>query len=331
MQHSNDNIYFIITIDTESDNAWSKPEVIKLENLKEIPRFQDLCEKYKIIPTYLLSYECVTRDEAVSIFKPILDRKKCEIGHHLHVWSTPPFQKKSKTEDVDLEWILSFQYELPDSLFEEKASTLKEAIINNYNVTPTSHRAGRWGIDIRTTRWLANNEFLVDTSIVPFLNSHIERIRKDKKCKLIYDQSGLNSWKIDDKKSLIEIPVTVKIPKYFTNTFLTINNPLYLKTIHKINCGKVLRPNPSYPLTFYPHIINHSIKRKMRIINMMLHSSELAYGCSPFSKTKDSTAFIWNALEKTFQTVNRHKIKSMGASKILSDTPKTTITDMILD
>ena len=33
---------------------------------------------------------------------------------------------------------------------------------------PTSHRAGRWGIDQRTIDWLIERNFLVDTTIVPF-------------------------------------------------------------------------------------------------------------------------------------------------------------------
>ena len=85
---------FIVTVDTESDDAWLKPEVIKLDNIKMIPRFQDLCEKYDIFPTYLLTYECASREESISVFKPILDRQKCEIGHHLHIWSTPPFKNR---------------------------------------------------------------------------------------------------------------------------------------------------------------------------------------------------------------------------------------------
>src|SRR3989304_4764396 len=166
----NDKTYspvFIVTVDTESDDAWEKPEIISLENLKEIPRFQDMCEKYDIIPTYLLSYECATREEAVSILKPISDSQKCEIGHHLHSWSTPPFQRKNNNGDVDLEWIHAYQSELPDSLFEEKAENLKSVIKQNYGIYPTSHRAGRFGIDQRSIDWLIKNKFEADTSVVP--------------------------------------------------------------------------------------------------------------------------------------------------------------------
>ena len=60
---------FVVTIDTESDDAWENPEKISLNNIKEIPRFQELCEKYNIFPTYLLCYECAAREESISIFK----------------------------------------------------------------------------------------------------------------------------------------------------------------------------------------------------------------------------------------------------------------------
>ena len=37
---------FIITIDTEGDNIWSKPKKITTENVHFLPRFQELCNKY---------------------------------------------------------------------------------------------------------------------------------------------------------------------------------------------------------------------------------------------------------------------------------------------
>ena len=51
------NKYFIISIDTESDNAWEKSNEIKMDNFLELPRFQKLCESYGFKPTYLVNYE----------------------------------------------------------------------------------------------------------------------------------------------------------------------------------------------------------------------------------------------------------------------------------
>ena len=127
-----------------------------------LERFQDLCDQYNVVPTYLLAYECATRDEALKILKPLSENRRCEIGHHLHVWTTPPFQRAGPT-GVDLDWIHAFQFQLPDSLFTEKAECLRQAIEKNFGRSPTSHRAGRWGIDQRTVDWMASTGFIVET------------------------------------------------------------------------------------------------------------------------------------------------------------------------
>lgn len=44
--------YFIITIDTEGDNLWTykKGNQVGVENIKYIPRFQELCNKFGFKP-----------------------------------------------------------------------------------------------------------------------------------------------------------------------------------------------------------------------------------------------------------------------------------------
>ena len=51
--------YFIITIDTEGDNLWSSPRRITTRNSLYLTRFQQLCEEYGFLPTYLTNWEMV--------------------------------------------------------------------------------------------------------------------------------------------------------------------------------------------------------------------------------------------------------------------------------
>jgi hypothetical protein len=113
-----DEKYFCLTLDAESDDCWLTPERIKLDNFREIPRFQRVCEKYQIIPTYLLTYEYATYKPAIEFFRQKLYENKCEVGLHLHAWSTPPYEKEKNR--VDLPWLYAYQYELPDGLFKKK-------------------------------------------------------------------------------------------------------------------------------------------------------------------------------------------------------------------
>lgn len=56
-------MYFIITVDTEGDNLWKIKQCssgianITNRNGQYIERFQRLCEKYNLIPTYFVNYE----------------------------------------------------------------------------------------------------------------------------------------------------------------------------------------------------------------------------------------------------------------------------------
>ena len=302
------NPIFVVTVDTESDDAWSNPETIKLDNIKEIPRFQELCEKYDIIPTYLVSYECASNEESVSILKPILDKNKCEIGHHLHVWSTPPFQKVNDSKNVDLEWIHAYQFELPNSLFEEKFESLFEMIYTNFGVYPSSHRAGRWGIDERTIEFLIKKKFKVDTSVVPLV-SYINQ-----KGKNISGPNFINKptfpfyW-----HRLLEIPVTVNNPFNSVNlNFISNFSPKKKWLVNKLEVGKMLRPNPSYPVIFYKKLIGKEIRLKKPIINLMLHSSELGKNCSPFSNNAENLRKMWFLLDEIFKTVKFYGLKSFS-------------------
>lgn len=301
-----DSPNFYITIDTEADNAWNDPQNIKLENIWAVKRFQELCEKYSIKPTYLIAYECATRDEAIKILKPILDKDSCEIGHHLHTWTTPPYTKPNKSGDIDLNYLHTYQSDLSDDIFYRKANNLKNAIIENYGVKPKSHRAGRWGIDRRSLKWLDDNEFLVDSSIVPF---------KD------YTKDGGPDFRINKKNKemignlkLNEIPVTVSTEinketlKLISNKLLS-SNQLYSKLYNRLSKVKMLRPNPIYEMNFFDMCIEKEIKRGNNNITMMLHSSELALGCSPFSMNQNDLDKVWQQLEYTFKIINKFSIK----------------------
>ena len=48
---------FLITIDTEGDNLWARPRAISTKNAHFLPRFQALCERHGLRPTYLVNYE----------------------------------------------------------------------------------------------------------------------------------------------------------------------------------------------------------------------------------------------------------------------------------
>ena len=101
---------------------------LTVENITYIPRFQNLCEKFEIKPTYLVTTE-VAQDKVKRDFGHIFRDDKAEIGAHLHSWSTPPFIDHGVTEnDVNH----AFASELPLDLLEQKIQTLTNQIETSF-------------------------------------------------------------------------------------------------------------------------------------------------------------------------------------------------------
>src|SRR5256885_9751134 len=81
---------FIITVDTEGDDLWSRPREISTHNARFLPRFQSLCERYGYRPVYLANYEMAMCETFVEFGRDVIARRAGEIGMHLHAWNSPP-------------------------------------------------------------------------------------------------------------------------------------------------------------------------------------------------------------------------------------------------
>jgi hypothetical protein len=312
---------FVVTVDTEADDAWNSPELVNLTNMKQIPRFQELCESYGAVPTYLVAYECASRDEAIRVLEPLARSMRAEIGHHLHVWTAPPFHSPSRA-DVDMNWLHSFQFELPSSLFEEKAESLRAKIEEVYGFSPTSHRAGRWGIDQRSINWLCKSGFTVDSSVRPLL-----RIAgaDTPNCTLNDDENPCVWTASDDSTGgqLLEVPASIHRPYGYVADYYGRHagrNTRWSNTLMRIyaKLGGLLplRPDPNVSNSALSHIVNSAIRREVSVINLTLHSSELEFGCSPFSRNAKDAQAVWERLETVLSLVGTHEMSPCGLSDV---------------
>lgn len=312
----------VVTVDVEMDCAWAKPNRIALRNLRTLTRFQDLCDAFDVVPTYLLTYECTAMDEALSVLLPIAETRRCEVGHHLHVWTTPPFQDEG-IPGIDTAWLHAYQYMLPDSLFMEKAECLLRAIETAYHLRPVSHRAGRWAVDRRTLLWLRDNGFAVDTSVVPC--SDLAGPIADAGGPCCFDLPAMPYlWDLGSGHTVLEVPLTVSVPgeglRRFLAAMLRTEFPgaacvarLLRKTL---KVGKPLRPYPQYPAGTLSAIANAALRNGAQVLNLMLHSSELAPACSPSSSTVEQTQLVWNRLAEVLAYARQRGLVSRKLSEL---------------
>ncbi len=109
---------FIITIDTEGDNQWDAALPPGTENIKFVPRFQELCDRYRFPPTYLCTYEVVDSTAFDDVLLPLPAAGRAEIGAHLHPWTNPPFSEWDRSETT-----YAYPSELPAPVFSKKAGS----------------------------------------------------------------------------------------------------------------------------------------------------------------------------------------------------------------
>ncbi len=139
---------FLFVVDTEGDSEWTvHRRMPPVRNVHALPRFQALCDRYGVKPTYVVTHSIAADDTAVAMLREWVSAGRAEVGTHLHPWTTPPFA--SPWDDAG-----AFPSELPDDLLAAKFRTLTDYISARFGRAPTSYRAGRFGFDTRTLRHL---------------------------------------------------------------------------------------------------------------------------------------------------------------------------------
>jgi hypothetical protein len=321
---------FIITVDTERDNEWQRPDKTSLENIKFLPRFQELCQKYGFKPTYLVTYEVASDQESVRTLKAWQESSQAEIGAHLHPWTSPPFSREISWENK----VHRFPHELDDTELKDKLATLTEVIISNFGVRPKSFRAGRWGYDARVARELIRQNYIVDCSVTPKISW--QKTKGDPNgnggpdfryfptqpyfvCPQDVSQVG--------HSSLLEVPMTIlftglfkKENSFLKNFILKLPDSFVKKVVNRLFFRlKWLRIFPNSSKGDFKRIYKSAKRNNLPIMEFMIHSSELMPGASPYAKNQADIERAYKKLETMFKYFKEQGVKGTTLSEFYYD------------
>lgn len=286
---------FIITVDTEPDGQWDLNASLTTRNAQYIPRFQELCCAYGFKPVYLTDYVMLSDSGFVDNIGKWASDGKCEIGMHLHAWDTPPFVLMDK-EKCGRPFLI--EYSLDD--MEQKIDTISNKLRKTFSGEIISHRAGRWALDKRYIKLLSKYGYRVDCSVTP----HIDWSRT-KGCGI---HSKGSDYRNNDEKchyldsKLLEVPVTIrKIKKADAIKACGTNKKQAIKALFK----------DSY-YWFRPALFSadqmkvlYDYTKDDDYIEMMIHSSELMPGGSPYFTTEESIDQLYYTMETLFKLVSQ--------------------------
>jgi hypothetical protein len=246
-------------------------------------------------PTYVVTWEMATRPESASVLRELARSGRCEIGTHLHPWSSPPF----RPEDLAAH---TYPHNLPGDLLDRQLRELTAVIEEQLGVRPTTYRAGRNGFDGRTLPILERLGYTVDTSVDPLFNER-------RKGGMIFDGAPIVPYHPDyadvrrpGASKILEIPITSAtlpgLPKVLERGYARLRPIPWRGALKRLG----LRPvwlRPSYtPLGDMLAFADRLRRAGAPCFNLIFHSSEVLPGGSPYTPDEKSVARFLDDLRR---------------------------------
>lgn len=311
----------VVTVDTEEDD-WSNDRSTgsQVSNISKIPKFQSLCDKYAVRPTYLLTYPITQRPECVRVLKTIVSRGACEIGVHCHPWNTPPYEEELTKHN-------SMLCNLPSELQFRKLDMLDRAIQAQFGMKPVSFRAGRWGYSAQVAQHLEKLGYKVDTSVTPYVNwAYADGPDFTDFPVRPYWFHPSNIMRKQVSGPILEVPATIgllgwsspcgeKVWKALCREDMDFLKGTGILAALGITQKVWLSPEQVDGETMIK-LIEQLRARGQTSFNVVLHSSSLKAGLTPFVRTASEEARFYRRLETVFEYTHTNGIHPITLSEI---------------
>ncbi|OWS75512.1 deacetylase [Pantoea sp. VS1] len=293
---------FLITLDTEGDNLWrNRSGKVTTHNVRFLPRFQALCEKYAFKPTWLTNYEMASDPAYVEFGRDLLARGQGEIGMHLHAWYSPP--EYALTDD---EWRYQpYLIEYPENVLRDKVAYMTDLLENAFQRKMTSHRAGRWAFNEVYARALIDQGYQVDCSVTPRVSWRNAQGAPQGQGGTDYSHFPDRAYFLDEQdisrpgdSPLLELPMSIQY-RYgaFTNQLKKVWNGI--RGRQRGPSVNWLRPVGGN-LAQMKQVAEQTLAQGNDYVEFMLHSSEFMPDGSPTFKTEADIERLYDDLEGLF-------------------------------
>ena len=309
----------IITIDTEGDDLWSRPREITTRNAKYLPRFQELCTRFKFKPVYLTNYEMAMSGDFVEFGRDVIAHDAGEIGMHLHAWNSPPLEPLTSDDFFHHPYLIEY----PEGVMRDKIKTLTDLLEDRFDRKMLSHRAGRWAFDDRYAALLLEQGYRVDCSVTPGVDwsrnpGHPAGIGGSD-----YTTSPQRPYFLDPtvrcsesakttNGTLLEVPMTIHASALYRNAQWVYQVPLLRRFANRAAPGlgwlcpvqPALRAPAQRNLDAMLQVARALRTDGPTYMEFMLHSSELMPGGSPTFRSDSDIERLYESLEALFEDLS---------------------------
>lgn len=300
--------WLLVTVDTEEEGLWNETFPTSgwtVQNVQQLPVFQELCDHWGIKPTYFVDAAVIQDASAVSVLRRIAYNHDIEIGAHLHPWCNPPLQAVRDPRD-------SFLCNLPTDLQKAKIAWLTERIEQVFGCRPNSFRAGRYGLDDVGLQLLVDHDYNVDSSVIPFMDySEYGGPTFEGVPVYPYHVSEILTRQTPDG-SLLEVPISVG---YNWSNFEAAHQLLHILRrsrllrslrlegiLHQLRWLQRIKLSPEQATASQMcTLIDCLLSQGCPAVVLMFHSSSLLPGASPYVKNEHQLRDFLERLQHVFR------------------------------
>jgi teichuronic acid biosynthesis glycosyltransferase TuaC len=272
-----------VVIDTEAEFDWAKgiwTDVGRVSSIAGLRDCFDLFRRHGVRPVLVVDHPVITNEESAAIIAA-LAAEGCEVGVHLHAWSTPPIAGPKD------DWH-SFSGNLGPMFERAKIATLTEAVERRLGRRPTVFKGGRYGNGPNTFETLREAGFEVDLSLCP-----------------AYDYSAMGGpnytrysarpgW-IGGRGGLLSLPTTAGWVGTFERFGGRLGPLLNGRAGRRLRLARLsARADALYPVRLSPEghdlqtmqrLTRTLLRQGVRIFTLSLHSPSLQVGHTPYTRT----------------------------------------------
>jgi hypothetical protein len=298
---------YAVTVDTEEEWDWKAGWPVtnlSVENIRYLPRFQELCARHGAAVTYFADQAVLDAPEARAVLLDLAPRDRVEIGMHLHPWNTPPLDGAPVTARQ------TFLHNLPEDQIVAKLDSVYSCF-TKHGLKPTSFRGGRYSSGGVIHRFLRDRGFLVDASVVPFTTWDDDGAPD-------YRDRNLLPRRLPPRSAgelpLWEVPLTLAFtrrPFAFWRSCYEVVERTWLRRLRLIGIAErfgVVRkvwlnfedPLGDRMLALLPMLRGLSLP----CVCFTVHSSSLAAGLGPYTRTEADEDRLFAQVDEALKTLS---------------------------
>lgn len=300
---------FLITIDTEGDDLWSRPHEITTHNAGHLPRFQRLCEEYGFRPTWLVNHEMANCPAFVSFGRDMLRRGAGEIGMHLHAWNCPPLVPLTDDDFHHQPFLVDY----PPELMDAKITHMTRLLHNRFECELLSHRAGRWALNATYAQLLVQHGYRVDCSVTPHVSWRRTQGAPGGRGGTDYRRfparpywMDLQHIERDGESPLLELPMSIVPDTLHRLMPFAYSMPGVRRWAWRRSPPQLWLYPDGRNLEHLLTVVDEGVLADRPCLEMVLHSSELMPGGSPLFRDPAAIDGLYSDLRALFDAIATH-------------------------